>query len=266
MLQKIRGIIESKRRVSDVSFDTQITIISSEETIDLRSISAARRRSVSESFMQPMHLEPSHHRQYTCPVMVDIVLDADTFPQEKIPKRCSVESLKTLDTESLTCSEADSYSRRRSDCSLENNTDSNPSYDDVYSSLSSDAPINVDVFVQALQGMYAKGQIDSSLHEQFANKVDNLKLCQEIAMSSSFCIAILYTVAGVLFTIGAIDIGLTSGAVQNIFLTGSCIYFCGGSFGLFKQWKAARSSWDTLQSVVSALQQYTLQETTTQRR
>lgn len=263
MLQKIRGIIESKRRVSDVSFDTQITIISPEETIDLRSISAARRRSVSESSMQPMHPEPSHQRQNTCPVMIDIVLDADNFPQEKIPKRCSAESLKTLDTESLTCSEADSYSRRRSDCSLENNTDSNPSYDDIYASLSSDVPINVDVFVQALQGMYAKGQIEKSLHEQFANKVDNLKLCQEIAMSSSFYIAILYTVAGVLFTIGAIDIGLTNGAVQNIFLTGSCIYFCGGSFGLFKQWKAARSSWDTLQSVVSALQQYTLQETTT---
>ena len=126
-----------------------------------------------------------------------------------------------------------------------------PSYDDVYASLSlSDAPINIDVFVQVL------------LKEQCANKVDNhnLKLCQEIAMSSSFCIAALYTVAGALFTIGAIDAGFTHDTIQNIFLSGSCLYFCGSSFVLFKQWRTARSSWDSLQSVISALKRYTFQD------
>jgi hypothetical protein len=212
--------------------------------------------------------------------MIHIVLDADTFPQEKLPKRCSQESLKTLDTESLACSQdtfrrrsdfslensaGDTLSRRRSDFSLENSVSSTaPSCDDVYASLSSDKTINVDVFVQALNGMYAKGQIETSLHEQFVDKVNNLKICQEIATSTSFGIAVLYTVAGMLFTVGAIDTGLPGDVVQNIFLTGSCIYFCAGVFGLYQQWKAARCSWHTLQSVVSALQRYTFPETTTQ--
>jgi hypothetical protein len=248
MLQKIRDIIESKRRLSDedACFDAQG---------NLRSTSTSRRSSGSESTMQQMHLEPSHRRQSTCPVIIHIVLDADTSSQEELPKRCSTESLKTLDTESLTCSK-DAF-RRRSDFTLENSVSSN-----VYASLSSDKTINVDVFVQALNGMYAKGQIETSLREQFVDKVNNLKVCQEIATSTSFSIAVLYTVAGMLFTIGAIDTGLPGDVVQNIFLTGSCIYFCAGVFGLYQQWKAARCSWRTLQSVVSALQRCTFPETT----
>ena len=174
--------------------------------------------------------EPTHKRQNTCPVMV---LDADIYPREKTPHGCSEELLKTLDTESLTSSEDDySLSWRMSDCSLENSKCScSPSYDDVYVSLSSTfvAPINLDVFLQVL------------LHEKLPNKFNNrnLKLCREVAMSSSsFCIAVLYTVAGVLFTIGAIDAGFTHDSVQNMFLSGSCLYFCGGSIGLSKQWKA----------------------------
>ncbi len=232
------------------------TINCPEQTFDLCDTSVRMRRSISESYTQPIHQKPFHQRHSTCPVMIDIdvVLDADTYPREKITHGCNAESLKTIDTESFTSSEDDSkFSRRMSDCSLENSTCS-PSYDDLYASLSSDAPINLDVFVQVL------------FHEQFANTVDNhnLKLCQEIAISSSSCIALLYIVAGALFTIGAIDAGFTHDAVQNIFLSGSCIYFCAGSFGLFKQWKAARSSWDSLQSVVSALQQYTFQQITAQ--
>lgn len=244
MLKKINDIIESKRRLSDV-FTTNCP----GKTLDTQPTSR-RRRSLSASSMQ-MHLEPSHKRQNTCPVMIRIELDADTFPKEKKPQECSAESWKTIDTESLTS---------MSDCSLENNVCS-PSYDEVYASLSTEASVDVDTFLQALKGLYVEGQMQKSLHEQFASKVNNLTLYREIIASPSFYVAVLYTVAGVLFTIGALDIGLRQNAVQNIFLTGSCIYFCGGIFSLFKQWKAARSSWDTLQSVVSALQQYIFQET-----
>jgi hypothetical protein len=107
--------------------------------------------------------------------------------------------------------------------------------------------------------MYANGQIDMSLHEQFAKKT---RLWQETVMTTGFCIAILYTVAGIFFTIGAIDTGLPGDVVQNMFLSGSCIYVCAGVFCLYQQWKFARSSWHTLQSVVLALQQYTFLETT----
>ena len=212
------------------------TISCPEQALDFRNASVRMRRSISESYVQPMHQqEPSHQRQSTCPVMIhNIVLHADMYPREKIPHQGCAESLKTIDTESLTSSEDDyKLSGRTSGCSLENSTCTcSPSYDDLYASLSSDVPINCDVFMQVL------------LNEQFANKVNNhnLKLCRQIAMSSSFCIAVLYTVARVLFTIGAIDAGFTYNAVQNMFLSGSCVYFCGGSFGLFKQWKVARSS------------------------
>ena len=49
-----------------------------------------------------------------------------------------------------------------------------------------------------------------------------------MATSTSVGIAVFYTVAGVLFTIGAIDTGLPGDVVQNMFLTGSCIYFSAG--------------------------------------
>ncbi len=234
--------------------DRRYAVNCPEKTLDVRTTSVRIRRSFSESSMQPKHKEPSLHRHDTCPVMIHIDrLDRDIYPREKIPYKCSAESLKTLDTDSLKSHEDDcKLSWRISNCSLENSTCSpSPSYDDVYASLSlSDADINLDAFVQVL------------LQEQFANKVDNhnLKLCQEIAMSSSFCIAALYTVAGALFTIGAIDAGFTHDTAQNIFLSGSCFYFCGSSFVLFKQWKAARTSWDSLQSVISALKQYTFQD------
>ena len=250
MLKKINEIIESNRRHSDASFHTGNTADCPDQTLDLQPTSMTRRRSLSDSLMQ-MHLEPSHHRQNTCPVMIHIVLDAVTFPKEKIPQGCSAESSKTIDTVSLTSSEDD----RRSYCSLDNNTCS-PSYDEVYASLSTDAPVDVDMFVQALKGLYVNGQMQKLLHEQFASKVNNLKLYREIATSPSFYVAVLYTFAGTLFTLGALDIGLSQDAVQNVYLTGSCAYFVGGTFGLIKQWKAARASWDTLQSAVSALQQY----------
>lgn len=40
-----------------------------------------------------------------------------------------------------------------------------------------------------------------------------------MATSTSVGIAVFYTVAGVLFTIGAIDTGLPGDVVQNMFLT-----------------------------------------------
>mmetsp|Transcript_8502 Transcript_8502/g.17154 ORF Transcript_8502/g.17154 Transcript_8502/m.17154 type:complete len:357 (+) Transcript_8502:753-1823(+) len=285
MMQMIRDFIESNRRLSDENacVDAQENLRSTSTTSRRRSTLVqlvTRRSTVSESvIMQQMHA---------------IVIDEDTFSQEKLPKRSSTE-LKTRDTESLTCPQD---SRRKSDISLENGvrdtlpgrksdfflensvrSTSRPSIGTTYASLSSTHKnINVDVFVQSFNGMHAKDQIDTSSHEQSVDSheqpVDSheqsvgkvnihLKVCQEMATSTSVGIAVLYTVAGVLFTIGAIDTGLPGDVVQNMFLTGSCIYFSAGAFGLYLQWKA-RCSWRTLQSVVSALQRHTFSETTTQ--
>mmetsp|Transcript_17603 Transcript_17603/g.26180 ORF Transcript_17603/g.26180 Transcript_17603/m.26180 type:complete len:364 (+) Transcript_17603:127-1218(+) len=282
MLQMIRDFIESKRRLSDENacVDAQENPRSTSTTSRRRSTLvqlATRRSKVSESvMMQQMHA---------------IVLDAeDTFSQEKLPKRSSApESLKTLDTESLTCPQD---SRRKSDISLENgvrdtlsgrksdfspensvrSTARSPSIGATYASLASThKTINVDVFVQSYDGMHAKGQIDTSSHEQSVDKVNiNLnficsqhKVCLEMATSTSVGIAVFYTVAGVLFTVGAVHTGFPGDVVQNMFLAGSCIYFSAGVFGLYLQWKA-RLSWRILLSVVSALQRYTFSETTTE--
>ncbi|KAK1745399.1 hypothetical protein QTG54_003323 [Skeletonema marinoi] len=280
MTQMIRDFIESKRRLSDENacVDAQENPRSTSTTSRRRSTLVqlvTRRSTVSESvIMHQMHA---------------IVRDAeDTFSQEKLPKRSSTESLKTLDTESLTCPQD---SRRKSDISLENGvrdtlpvrksdfslensvrTDRSPSIGTTYASLSSThKTIRVSMFVQS----FAKGQIDTSSHEQSVDSHEHsheqsvdkvnihLKVCLEMARSTSVGIAVLYTVAGVLFTIGAIDTGLPGDVVQNMFLTGSCIYFSAGAFGLYLQWKA-RCSWRTMQSAVSALQRHTFSETTTQ--
>jgi len=278
MLQMIRDFIESKRRLSDENacVDAQENPRSASTTSRRRSTLVqlvTRRSTVSESvIMQQMHA---------------IVIDEDTFSQEKLPKRSSTE-LKTRDTESLTCPQD---SRRKSDISLKNGvrdtlsgrksdffletsvrSTSRPSIGTTYASLSSTHKnINVDVFVQSFNGMHAKDQIDTSSHEQSVDSheqsVDKVnihrKVCLEMATSTSVSIAVLYTVAGVLFTIGAIDTGLPGDVVQNMFLTGSCIYFSAGVFGLYLQWKA-RCSWRTMQSAVSALQRHTFSETTSQ--
>eukprot|EP00984_Skeletonema_dohrnii_P037848 scaffold40382_cov283-Skeletonema_dohrnii-CCMP3373.AAC.1 len=207
MLQMIRDFIESKRRLSDENacVDAQENPQSTSTTNRRRSTLvqlATRRSKVSESvMMQQMHA---------------IVLDAeDTFSQEKLPKRSSTESLKPLDTESLTCPQD---SRRKSDISLENgvrdtlsgrksdfspensvrSTARSPSIGATYASLASThKTINVDVFVQSYDGMHAKGQIDTSSHEQSVDKVNiNLnficsqhKVCLEMATSTSVGIA-----------------------------------------------------------------------------
>jgi len=121
------------------------------------------------------------------------------------------------------------------------------------------------MFVQTFRRIDTSSHEQSvASHEQSVDKVNiHLKVCLEMARSTSVGIAVLYTVAGVLFTIGAIDTGLPGDVVQNMFLTGSCIYFSAGAFGLYLQWKA-RCSWRTMQSAVSALQRHTFSETTTQ--
>eukprot|EP00984_Skeletonema_dohrnii_P034670 scaffold33627_cov201-Skeletonema_dohrnii-CCMP3373.AAC.7 len=196
MLQMIRDFIESNRRLSDENacVDAQENPRSTSTTSRRRSTLVqlvTRRSTVSESvMMQQMHA-----------IVID--LDAeDTFSQEKLPKRSSApESLKTLDTESLTCPQDSSpsfssasalqmasiaSSRGKSDISLKNGvrdtlsgrksnfllensvrSTSRPSIGTTYASLSSTHKnINVDVFVQSFNGMHAKGQIDTSSHDQ----------------------------------------------------------------------------------------------------
>ena len=166
----IRDFIESKRGLSDENacVDAQENPRSTSTTSRRRSTLVqlvTRRSTVSESvIMQQMHA---------------IVLDAeDTFSQEKLPKRSSTESLKPLDTESLTCPQdsrrksdislengvRDTLPGRKSDVSLENSvgserTDRSPSIGTTYASLSSaHKTIRVSMFVQS----FVKGQIDTS--------------------------------------------------------------------------------------------------------
>ena len=171
----IRDFIESKRRLSDENacVDAQENPRSTSTTSRRRSTLVqlvTRRSTVPESvIMQQMHA---------------IVLDAeDTFSQEKLPERSSTESLKTPDTESLTCPQdsrrksdislekgvRDTLPGRKSDFFLENSvrSTSRPSIGSTYASLSSThRNIRVSMFVQSFNGMNAKGQIDTSSHEQ----------------------------------------------------------------------------------------------------
>ena len=235
MLRKIQDIIAQRIPLDEeVGFDSNVCPMPK----------PVHRRSWSEKMQQLTHRDPSHRRQVTAPVIIHIDLDVDTLSQQ--------EELCTI-SRSLTCSQ-DTQSRRTSGFSLE----SSVSAEDIYASLSSDKAIDVDLFLHVLNKMYQNGQIHSSFHEQFVTKTNNLNLYREVVMSAGFYMAVSYTIAGLLFTIGAIDTGLSTNVVQNMFLSGSCIYFSGGSYCLFKQWQVARNSWHTLQSVAIAVENYTL--------
>jgi hypothetical protein len=242
MLRKIQGIIAQRIPLDEeVGLDSNVCPVPK----------LVHRRSGSEKIQQLAHRDPSHRRQVTAPVIIHIDLDVDTLSQQE--ELCTTSSLNTLETGSMTCSQ-DTQSRRTSGFSLE----SSVSAEDIYASLSSDKAIDVDLFLHVLNKMYQNGQIHSSFHEQFVTKTNNLNLYREVVMSAGFYMAVSYTIAGLLFTIGAIDTGLSTNVVQNMFLSGSCIYFSGGSYCLFKQWQAARNSWHTLQSVAIAVENYTL--------
>jgi len=244
MLRKIQDIIAQRIPVDEeVGFDSNVCSVPKLHV---------HRRSGSVKMQQSTHRGPSHRRQVTAPVIIHIDLAVDTLSTQQ-EELCTTSSLNTLETGSLTCSQ-DTQSRRTSGFSLE----SSVSADDIYASLSSDKAIDVDLFLHVLNKMYQNGQIDLSFHEQFVTKTNNLNLYQEIVMSEGFYMAVSYTIAGLLFTIGAIDTGLSTNVVQNMFLSGSCIYFSGGTYCLFKQWQAARNSWLTLRSVAVALENYTL--------
>ena len=63
----------------------------------------------------------------------------------------------------------------------------------------------------------------------------------------TFYISIFYSVAGFLFTISELPLGFTSSTLQNIYLTGSCLYFCGSIGILYRAWVDVCNEWHQLE-------------------
>ena len=214
-----------------------------------------------------------HNRSPTCPTFmlreVDIQFD---------PQNAEKASLRTLDTEQLTGSIEESafdakpiigrdilVEEARSDL-LVTSGQCQMNCCEVYASLG--GQINLDMFIQVLYDInpngnnkiqltdicrYVSENSRSELHRY--RLLRHLSVCRTLLSSLSFYIAIMYTIAGAFFTIGACgNTGLSNFKIQNMFLSASCLYLCGSAYSLCQAWKDANAEWANLQFSRLALQ------------
>lgn len=177
---------------------------------------------------EPQVIKARHKRAPTCP--------ADLF------KRSSLVTYKTDETESLTDTECT--------VTVDNNTSSWTtcivSKDiilkelpkrkthlhcyDAFVSFSKNE-LNIDGSFRMIKRLSQSNLIDISNIRQMASK----KTIKELRMTAllhqfylpSLYISIAYTIGGFMFTIGECNLGFTPSMIQNIYLTGSSLYFFG---------------------------------------
>ena len=76
---------------------------------------------------------------------------------------------------------------------------------------------------------------------------------RQLFYMASFYTSIAHTTAGLMLTIGALDLGLTPYTVQIFYFIGSSLYFSGSTGILFRAWKQVRDEWMLLQESRLAL-------------
>lgn len=76
---------------------------------------------------------------------------------------------------------------------------------------------------------------------------------RELLYMASFYTSIAHTTAGLMLTIGALDLGLSPYTIQIFYMTGSSLYLSGSTGILFRAWKKVRDEWNNLQESRMAL-------------
>jgi len=120
-----------------------------------------------------------------------------------------------------------------------------------------EGPINIDVFVHAVQAII-QDRTSTAVHfSEYATETwwisSHIKAVQKLVMLPSFYIAIMYAVAGALFTDGAYDYKMPKSTVQNMFLMASSLYLGGSTYSLYKAWKTTNNEWYLFHSCRLAL-------------
>ena len=81
----------------------------------------------------------------------------------------------------------------------------------------------------------------------------HLAVCRRLAASANFLCSIFSTMAGFIFMIGACELKVSDLFLSNLFLSGSCLYFCASTYSLFQAWMRANKDWNRIQFCRHAL-------------
>lgn len=127
---------------------------------------------------------------------------------------------------------------------------------DVFVSFCKEEP-DLERSFRVIKRLSQSDAIDMKEIRQMASEETALKLRQmafrKLLCLPSFYISIAYAIGGLMFTIGECQVGFSPSAVQNIYLVGSSLYFCGSAGILYRAWMNVSDEWDLLQESRMAL-------------
>jgi hypothetical protein len=250
--------------INDISLASDLTEASSEERqVDMAIQKLPRGSSKSDGLHKHKRLSSdnaifavsklpiqarSHKRAPTCP--------ADLFKRT---------SSFTCETASLTDTECtvstDQVSTRTSflgkDIHIALKAEPQPNtqlhYYDAFMSFSKDEP-NFESSFRVIKRLSQSNLIDVTLASQktSSSELRRTAFWQQFYLPSLY-ISIAYMIGGFLFTIGECSLGFSPLTIQNIYLSGSSLYFMGSAGILYRAWANVRDEWDLLQESRMAL-------------
>ncbi|KAL3793251.1 hypothetical protein HJC23_000793 [Cyclotella cryptica] len=194
-----------------------------------------------------------HRRAPTCPAAI-----FDLFETKRL-------SLNTCETKSLTDSECtnDHLSTWSSlvgkDILLEGNLKNKIEFDfyDALISFGMDESTNLNASFRVMTRLSGCSTTDMTSMRQLATDVTKKDLRRlafhQLVHLPSMYIAIAYMIGGLMFTVGECQWGFSASTIQNIYLTGSSLYFCGSTGILFRAWMNVSCEWNQLQDSRVAL-------------
>lgn len=194
-----------------------------------------------------------HKRAPTCPAAIFDLLEIKRI------------SMGTCETKSLTDSERTNGPISTwaclvgKDITLAGNLKNTAEFDcyDALLSFGMDGPADLDASFRVMKRMSGCSTADMASIRQLATDITKKDLrrlaFRQLAHLPSFYIAIAYMIGGLMFTVGECQSGFSTSTRQNIYLTGSSLYFCGSMGILFRAWMNVRSEWNQLQESRVAL-------------
>ena len=206
-------------------------------------------KDLHEKVVKDPSVRAKHRRSPTCP-----------------PNVFKRTSLATFETESMTDTERSAPDVEVSTCasllgkdiSFKGRPKQKANFEcyDMFISFSKDEP-DIDGSFRVIKRISKSDAIDTQEVCRMASEETTLKLrqmaCRKLLCRSSFYISVAYALGGFMFTIGECQLGFSPSGVQNIYLTGSSLYFFGSAGILYRAWMNVSNEWDLLQESRMAL-------------
>ena len=125
---------------------------------------------------------------------------------------------------------------------------------DVFKTLSKDNPTNLDHSFCLVRNLCLSNPVDQQqlASQKTMNELRYLAFRRQFHLPS-FYIATLYSIGGFLFTIGELPFRFSLSAIQNIYLMGATLFFCGSAVSFYQAWLKISNDWEFLQESRVAL-------------